>query len=144
MRLSLSLSLSLLKMYLPCVSLSTTSELGSCVMTHTNVDDGSSSLGANQLKGAFTNNICLSAEPQFYTSSFTPRMRSFATTAFFAHAQFQYNSLTCAYCSVLKRSNHGYCYQLFLLISLPSRRAFHHEHAQFHNNSFTRACAVSI
>jgi len=85
--------------------------------------------------------VCRAAEPQFHPSSFTPAVlpRACAVSpqqfepVLSAHSQFQYRSFTRAYCSVLKRSN-GYCYQLFLLISLQS-------------HSFTpavsRTCAVS-
>jgi len=78
------------------------------------------------------------AHAQLHPSGFTPRMRSFTTTVLPANSQFQYSSFTRAYCSVLKRSN-GYCYQLFLLISLQSQ--FHPALAQFHLNSYPRVHA---
>jgi len=81
------------------------------------------------------------AHAQLHPSGFTPRMRSFTTTVLPANSQFQYSSFTRAYCSVLKRSN-GYCYQLFLLISLQSHSFT--PHLRSFTSTVTRACPISI
>jgi len=76
--------------------------------------------------------------PSSFTPAVLPRACAVSPQQFepvlSAHSQFQYRSFTRAYCSVLKRSN-GYCYQLFLLISLQSH--------SFTPAVSTRTCAVS-